>query len=219
MSLIHCPECGRENVSDTAEACPSCGFGIKSHFAQIEVEHKREEARQKATQAIPEIRQARLDAVPMPDKPKYPVGISITGIIIVALAIPDLDATQRDIEYSIAHGNGDPHLKSIIMLVFGICLLLFGLYLYIKRREKYKLAQDDFKAYQKEVIREEDERMKSYLEQSKANLGNSFRCPNCGKSTGAKISTTGKIISVGALGLASNKIGKSYKCKSCGYMW
>ena len=28
MSLITCPECGRENVSDHAEACPNCGYPI-----------------------------------------------------------------------------------------------------------------------------------------------------------------------------------------------
>ena len=32
MSLINCPECGREKVSDTAIACPSCGFGIREYF-------------------------------------------------------------------------------------------------------------------------------------------------------------------------------------------
>ena len=32
MSLINCPECGRENVSDSAVACPGCGFGIKQYI-------------------------------------------------------------------------------------------------------------------------------------------------------------------------------------------
>ena len=32
MALIKCPECGKENVSSTAESCPSCGYGIKAHF-------------------------------------------------------------------------------------------------------------------------------------------------------------------------------------------
>lgn len=32
MSLIKCPECGKENVSDSAESCPNCGFGIKAYF-------------------------------------------------------------------------------------------------------------------------------------------------------------------------------------------
>ena len=34
MALVKCPECGRENVSDTAEACPNCGFNIKLYYGQ-----------------------------------------------------------------------------------------------------------------------------------------------------------------------------------------
>lgn len=29
MALVTCPECGRERVSDTDEACPDCGYGVK----------------------------------------------------------------------------------------------------------------------------------------------------------------------------------------------
>lgn len=32
MALIKCPECGRENVSSNAAACPGCGFNIKDSF-------------------------------------------------------------------------------------------------------------------------------------------------------------------------------------------
>ena len=32
MALIKCPECGRERVSDSAVACPSCGFNIREYF-------------------------------------------------------------------------------------------------------------------------------------------------------------------------------------------
>ena len=35
MALIKCPECGRENVSDSAESCPECGYGIKAYFEKI----------------------------------------------------------------------------------------------------------------------------------------------------------------------------------------
>lgn len=38
MALITCPECGKKNVSDTAEACPKCGYGIKKHFEEINAE-------------------------------------------------------------------------------------------------------------------------------------------------------------------------------------
>lgn len=45
MALIKCPECGRENVSDTANSCPNCGYEIKTHFVRIEEEKKQEEIR------------------------------------------------------------------------------------------------------------------------------------------------------------------------------
>lgn len=35
MALVKCPECGREKVSDSAEACPDCGYAIKSHYDKI----------------------------------------------------------------------------------------------------------------------------------------------------------------------------------------
>lgn len=49
MALIKCPECGRENVSDSAEACPDCGYGIKAHFEKIreEEEKRKEEEKEK----------------------------------------------------------------------------------------------------------------------------------------------------------------------------
>jgi len=33
MALVTCPECGREKVSDSAVACPDCGFGIREYYA------------------------------------------------------------------------------------------------------------------------------------------------------------------------------------------
>ncbi len=36
MALISCPECGRKNISDTAEQCPECGYAVKEHFLREE---------------------------------------------------------------------------------------------------------------------------------------------------------------------------------------
>ena len=43
MALINCPECGKENVSDSANSCPNCGYNIKEHFEKInrEIEIKK----------------------------------------------------------------------------------------------------------------------------------------------------------------------------------
>lgn len=34
MSLINCPECGKQNVSDTAKACPQCGFDVSNYVKE-----------------------------------------------------------------------------------------------------------------------------------------------------------------------------------------
>ena len=44
MSLIICPECGKENVSDSAISCPNCGFNIKEYYCnQADIKAKEEE--------------------------------------------------------------------------------------------------------------------------------------------------------------------------------
>lgn len=46
-----------------------------------------------------------------------------------------------------------------------------------------------------------------------------YKCPNCGMMAGHKIGAVSKGISIGMLGIASNKLGKTYKCENCKYMW
>lgn len=45
------------------------------------------------------------------------------------------------------------------------------------------------------------------------------KCPTCGSTDIKDISTLNRMVSVGAFGLASDKIGKTKKCKNCGYKW
>lgn len=40
MALVKCPECGREKASDSAEACPDCGYGIKTYFERVRREEE-----------------------------------------------------------------------------------------------------------------------------------------------------------------------------------
>ena len=60
MALVKCPECGKENVSDTATSCPDCGYNIKLYYdsykALLEkeqrVEQEKERNREKHAIAI-----------------------------------------------------------------------------------------------------------------------------------------------------------------------
>ena len=46
-----------------------------------------------------------------------------------------------------------------------------------------------------------------------------YKCPSCGMMAGHEIGAVSKGVSIGMLGIASNKLGKTYKCENCKYMW
>lgn len=88
MALIKCPECGKENVSNTAESCPSCGYGIKAHYEKIlkqKTEHaikqqneatkinRQKEADLKYNDYLHNVKQEQqeIDSMTKPKKPNY----------------------------------------------------------------------------------------------------------------------------------------------------
>ena len=52
-----------------------------------------------------------------------------------------------------------------------------------------------------------------------SNTNKSVECPYCHSMNTSKIGTVNRVISVGMLGLASSKIGKTHKCNDCGSTW
>lgn len=50
MALIKCPECSRDNVSDTAVSCPGCGYNIKSHMRAKKKQHIQQEKNERLLQ-------------------------------------------------------------------------------------------------------------------------------------------------------------------------
>lgn len=46
-----------------------------------------------------------------------------------------------------------------------------------------------------------------------------IKCPTCSSSNVKSISSTSRIFSASLFGLGSNKINKSFECKTCGYTW
>ena len=88
---------------------------------------------------------------------------------------------------------------------------------------KYQLREEK----EKERKRLADERAQRKWDAQKAEYekilaertANAPRCPTCGSTDLKKIDALDRAISVSFLGLASGKIGKSFKCNHCGYMW
>ena len=74
--------------------------------------------------------------------------------------------------------------------------------------EKYLLSTQTKKQIQQD--KEEKEQKRLY---------GGYKCPSCGQKSGHPISAVSKGVSIGVWGLASNKIGKAYRCENCGYMW
>ncbi len=93
MALITCPECGKENVSDTAISCPSCGYNIKKYVAikQAEEERKKQE-------------EIKANRPKMPKKQKLLIALSVvlviaifTTSIIVSNAIKTKKSFEKDL--------------------------------------------------------------------------------------------------------------------------
>ncbi len=97
MALIKCPECGRENVSDSAEMCPNCGYGIRAHFEKIRQEEdiKRKEEEKRKQKEITESK----DNMPTKEiKIMAIVGIIIMVFIVGIIVFSNISKTNQEIE-------------------------------------------------------------------------------------------------------------------------
>lgn len=70
MSLIICPECGKE-VSSTAQTCPNCGYGVKKHYSIIE------------SKRLAQIRKAKFKKM----LPYIILSVVVASIVITTIAI------------------------------------------------------------------------------------------------------------------------------------
>lgn len=307
MALVKCPECGRENVSDSAESCPDCGFNIKDHFIRIQQiddmikkkkeeikearkeELKRREEWEKAREKEREIEEGRMNKV----APFRKIFIAFPILIIVAafscfcfglikkFAFTETPSTEERLSAL----RGDSYYFKFgipfddAMIFIGIGLAVLGAYLMYKFIKLYKLSSSNLKEYQKQVVMrkyaesynrksnseykcfidmdsdidddefilseiEKDKKFEDLIKQTglsidlvkKLNMerdedslracidinnrleyerSNMPRCPYCNSLSVERVSMTSKVISTAALGIASNKIGKQWKCKNC----
>lgn len=57
------------------------------------------------------------------------------------------------------------------------------------------------------------------MEKQQAQRANVPKCPTCGSTNVEKISTAKKAFGFAMVGLFSSNLGKTMRCKNCGYKW
>ena len=194
MAFIGCPNCG-EQIDTVHIICPRCNAFLK-HYSDATI-----------------ARYLKMGVVAL--------------IVAAASCFIGVRALSNDI------GS----IVGLISLSIGITALIptyAGFSGYKTEMRKRHLAETDYVAYrgyvEKEKIKraKEEQRLREYQEslqkqqeetEMKKYNNYKYKCPMCSSNKIMNISTAKKVVSTELLGLASNKIGKTYQCDECKYMW
>ena len=255
MSLINCPECGRENVSESAESCPSCGYGIKAHFEQLQNKElsktrqqqqieRREREKQKFEEEVEAkfqeyvdkmaLEMVKIESVTKPKRPSYFAYLFskevrfLTYLIVVGPLVTLLFCKLAEIDAFILI------LYAALGLIATPIWLIFA---YIAHRESLAKYKEEINLYNSNRVEWEKQREQQidnieqyYRARARIEIENRYnppsyqtsnqlKCPICNSTNVERITTFDRSFSVAMVGLASNKIGKQYKCKNCKHMW
>lgn len=237
MALVNCPECGRINISDTAEQCPGCGYNVKGYFEREKrtklLEEESQQHELKKQQAIEKLRPEldkklkEIDNMPYPQRPSFYemffndkhyarllIAFFAVGVICFIINLTFL---------------------GILFFLVTVGLLIFVIVKFSEEKEKYEVIVSDWEGYKQKQKNSIINDYKSYANnievygtrivpfpKSQINMSqstNKLKCPICGSSNIYRISTFNRVISVFAVGLASSKIGKQYGCENCRHKW
>lgn len=226
MALIKCPECGRENVSDSAATCPTCGYGIKEHFEKVKAEdEERRRAQEKAQKEFENQQRIKLMCTPEKQretierlkKEKRNATVSFTVCVVIMTAFILLAF------FVWLSGMIDDSITLLIISLFGA---FFGFLGTIDGYDKLSTAEADLAAAE-EGMDKYYEQLQNRMQKAVASLAQSVAeenakrpiCPNCGSRNTERITTWDRTTSIALTGLASSKIGKQYQCKKCKHKW
>lgn len=227
MALIKCPECGRENVSDSAEMCPDCGYGIKVHFDRVKREEEKKEYERKAEEArrVAEIEakrreKERIESIPQLERPQLTAPIVILGFsaLLFWMGKSELSESAWEVEWSIANGHGDPHFNGILSMVIGIGLVCYGICLFLKRLKIYKLSKTNLEEYRRYIIREQDLALAAARAEEAARAREEAKkpeCPYCHSHKTSKITITAKAVNTAMFGVFGQKRNYQWHCNNC----
>lgn len=163
MSLIRCPECGRQGVSDSAEACPSCGYNIRRYVEQrnqqqnedveafLEREKEEQECKRRMAKTRERIaREKRLeeyeeerkkiytDRLTIPDEPKFSNASPVTLTIGIICFVYGLLVAGSEVYMALGPGNYDSNPDDTLTIwIKIIAAFLFGVICILAVRARY----------------------------------------------------------------------------------
>ena len=237
MALINCPECGKE-VSNVAESCPHCGYPIKRHIEkQNSYEDKPKQTKQGAKKILDQ--QAKIEndfndsesekektaeehkkLNDVINKEKKAIRIYILLIIINIIIVLSLFCLT--IWFFSLNSFFAGTISGFFTLSLALVIPVFTNAIKQSKQviEVAKIGWDNYSA----LIKQKSEKINKLIaenkkEKERQNAINHPKCPHCGGNNTSRISTTGRVISTTALGLASSTIGKQYQCYDCKHKW
>ena len=216
MALIKCPECGKEKVSDTADSCPECGFGIKSYYNDL----KNEEAKRLN---IEKKKEDFLQSLEMPEEPVKEMCSYETRQVLIGVGMILFGGIS-----ALIYIQG--RVYSIPFLLFFFILICIGIsqiynaysslnIRYKQLMEVYNESLKDESKYKQNKL-EEFMEIENYIENSNNerilnnNEEKKIKCPKCG-STQITAGKRGYKVTTGMIG--SSTVLNT--CMKCGHQW
>ena len=193
MAMMKCPECGKD-VSDKAEACMNCGFSIKQYMIEKEYNEN-----------------AKVFYCPR--------CAEVYCWTRKILRETYEESIQNHVCRKCKYGN-----LQELPIETGLTPYLYWEGDRLKAMQLEKKFVEEYIMKQPEFNEEEYKKSQGLIPQSTASSSHSTprvgpKCPACGSYDTAKVGVLGRAASVFAFGLASNKIGKNWKCRKCGHTW
>lgn len=196
MGLVICPEC-KNDVSQYAESCPTCGFPIKQFMESNNLNDVNKVFI--CPKCANVYKGYSKSCVPLHIKCEY-----CNTTVIQTNEDPnktskfftnasDEDADNFSIELAITYGN-----NQFDKISFDDRLQ--------KRHIEIQKYLDNLE-------------VKVLQQQNKPQNTNTPHCPTCNSTNIHKISVTSKAINAGLFGLLGNKRKKQFHCNNCGYEW
>ena len=232
MALIKCPECGREKVSDSALACPDCGFAIRE-YTNKKNKNEPENDTKKDVEKVKSLKQETISSresyakpircpkcgaiypsaydkcptcggqdvstnnrnsltTPHSEKPRFTKGYIIgivVGLIVGLIGVPGLFENESSRLSSMSHGNGDPVVRGIILIIFGIIIIGITLGIFVRKVSRYNLKINNPELYNRiiaEETRKGQERYRAQQQAEQIRLSKLPECPICKSKTNVR---------------------------------